>query len=274
VDRRNKVILAVVVLAAGIALAFQFRKLEFAKPHSSLGEAWHGAVQPATDNPAPQQGQRASAATAFDGRIEAAPGDARGESNSDQAHAPNGTAGATADFARQAAPSSITPVGPLVDLNTPEQTHTIVDGDTLPGIAQHYLGRADRYPELFEYNRDILRNPEVLSIGAELRIPKVALPTQSVQENVSASPAAPETPLTPLMPLPPMQPPATAKAIQPVSSQPAKPHTYKVQPGDNLVDLARKFYGDGRRYESLYEANRSVMHSPVDLRPGMVLTVP
>ena len=53
--------------------------------------------------------------------------------------------------------------GPLVDMNVPEQTHTIIDGDTLQSLSQQYLGRADRYLELFQYNRDVLRNPDVLA---------------------------------------------------------------------------------------------------------------
>jgi nucleoid-associated protein YgaU len=47
-----------------------------------------------------------------------------------------------------------------------------------------------------------------------------------------------------------------------------------VQEGDSLVDIARKFYGDGRRYESLFEANRQVLRTPTNLKPGTVLVVP
>jgi nucleoid-associated protein YgaU len=168
----------------------------------------------------------------------------------------------------------------MVDMNAPEQTHTIVDGDTLQNLAQHYLGRSDRYMELFQYNRNVLRNPDELPIGAELRIPsQVALPTTS---GSAALPAAPMTPISPLLPLPqiPTAPSASGKTTLPASAKttaaPQQPgqRTYTVQAGDNLVDIARKFYGDGRRYESLYEANRRVMHNPTDLKPGMVLVVP
>ncbi len=47
-----------------------------------------------------------------------------------------------------------------------------------------------------------------------------------------------------------------------------------MQRGDNLVDIARKFYGDGRKHQDLFEANRGVMHNPGDLHPGMVLVIP
>jgi nucleoid-associated protein YgaU len=49
--------------------------------------------------------------------------------------------------------------------------HTIVDGDTLSAIAQKYLGRADRYLEIFEQNRDVLHSPDILPIGKVLKIP-------------------------------------------------------------------------------------------------------
>jgi nucleoid-associated protein YgaU len=50
--------------------------------------------------------------------------------------------------------------------------------------------------------------------------------------------------------------------------------TYTVIAGDNLVDIARKLYGDGRRHEQLFEANRQVLKNPAALKAGMVLLVP
>jgi len=57
--------------------------------------------------------------------------------------------------------------------NPPEgpRTHRIVDGDSLPALAERYLGSADRYPELFEANREVLSSPDVLPIGTRLLIP-------------------------------------------------------------------------------------------------------
>jgi hypothetical protein len=52
-----------------------------------------------------------------------------------------------------------------------QRTHRVVDGDTLTTLANHYLGRADRYLEIFELNRDVLTNPDLLPIGAKLKIP-------------------------------------------------------------------------------------------------------
>ncbi len=51
------------------------------------------------------------------------------------------------------------------------RTHRIADGDTLSKLASQYLGRGERYLEIFELNRDVLASPDLLPIGAVLKIP-------------------------------------------------------------------------------------------------------
>jgi nucleoid-associated protein YgaU len=53
-----------------------------------------------------------------------------------------------------------------------EQTYIVVAGDTLSGIAKKYYGKASLYMKIFEANRDILNNPDLIKIGQKLRIPK------------------------------------------------------------------------------------------------------
>ncbi len=50
-------------------------------------------------------------------------------------------------------------------------THTVVDGDTLASLAERYLGSCSRAGELFQANRDVLSDPELLPIGVELKLP-------------------------------------------------------------------------------------------------------
>lgn len=52
--------------------------------------------------------------------------------------------------------------------------HRIVDGDTLPALAQRYLGSSARFREIFDANRDQLPSPDLLPIGVVLRIEAVA----------------------------------------------------------------------------------------------------
>jgi nucleoid-associated protein YgaU len=49
--------------------------------------------------------------------------------------------------------------------------HVVVEGDTLSKISRHYYGTSDRWPEILEANRDILRDARNLPVGASLRIP-------------------------------------------------------------------------------------------------------
>jgi hypothetical protein len=55
--------------------------------------------------------------------------------------------------------------------DAPARTHVVVDGDTLTRLAVQYLGRADGYAEIFALNRGILASPDLLPIGATLKIP-------------------------------------------------------------------------------------------------------
>jgi hypothetical protein len=48
--------------------------------------------------------------------------------------------------------------------------HTIVEGDTLRRLAQRYLGDEGRYLEIYEANRHVLAHPDVLPLGAVIKI--------------------------------------------------------------------------------------------------------
>lgn len=50
--------------------------------------------------------------------------------------------------------------------------------------------------------------------------------------------------------------------------------TYRVQPGDSLWTIARDHYGAGNRWKEVYEANRSLLRSPDDLKAGQELQIP
>ncbi len=54
----------------------------------------------------------------------------------------------------------------------PLRRHSIHDGDTLTSLAQRYLGDPERANEIFEVNRSVLPNPDVLPIGVKIVIPR------------------------------------------------------------------------------------------------------
>ena len=63
------------------------------------------------------------------------------------------------------------PPGPSAAVATVMVRHRIADGDSLPELAQRYLGDRRLYLELFEFNRDVLASPDVLPIGQEIKVP-------------------------------------------------------------------------------------------------------
>jgi nucleoid-associated protein YgaU len=93
--------------------------------------------------------------------------------------------------------------GTSMGIRLPEATaaqavsvHKIVNGDTLPSLAQQYLGSADRAGEIYEANRGLLTSPDALPIGLELRIPPRLPP----------SPPQAPTSRQSLVPMPPRKP--------------------------------------------------------------------
>jgi nucleoid-associated protein YgaU len=342
VSRRTKFILVTIVIVVGFGLAWQFRKrgpapddaertMPFALPGrlapadlsfnsasspvpagptetsaplvnrptstanaSQSTAAWQPAAQSlatSLDNsgsrPKPEvanEGGAPELSTAFSDSVRDA-----------KSPAPIGGDGRSIDGSPRLEGSSDSGFGPM---------HKVADGDTLAQLAQHYLGSADRWRELYEYNRDVLADPELLPIGAELRIPTA--PFSIAQE---ASPTAPRQPLTRTVsqPIDPAaaQPKPDA-SLAPVANSPAAgnaasgptiaasaklqrlppvvgpvaralrvaPRTYAVQPGDTLNSIAEKLYGDGRHEDVLLQANRNLLPNGQDLRPGMVLVVP
>jgi nucleoid-associated protein YgaU len=51
------------------------------------------------------------------------------------------------------------------------QYHEVKKGDTLWKIAVQYYGDGSLYPKIFEANRDILKDPNMIKVGQKLRIP-------------------------------------------------------------------------------------------------------
>jgi nucleoid-associated protein YgaU len=51
------------------------------------------------------------------------------------------------------------------------QWHEVKAGDTLSKIAQKYYGDASLYMQIFEANRDILKDPNLIKVGQKLKIP-------------------------------------------------------------------------------------------------------
>ena len=74
-------------------------------------------------------------------------------------------------------PTSASPVTAPVETDSSSRSrasgeYTVQAGDTLSRIAAKTLGDADRWEELYEANRDTLKNPDAVVVGQSLRIPR------------------------------------------------------------------------------------------------------
>jgi nucleoid-associated protein YgaU len=212
VNRRRIILLAAIIVVTGMIVAMRFQKPDLPTSEStgwaSAGSAAPNTVADQNSSPTPAA---PTASSSFEGRIE----------NAAESKMPATMSGALAELDRQVFPLGSPPEGsriatnsppptassfspprqpaasikPLVELGGREQSHRIADGDTLDRLAERYLGRADRSLELYDYNRDVLSRPDVLPIGAELRIPplvpvQVTAPiseTKSSTQNAASS---------------------------------------------------------------------------------------
>ncbi len=52
-----------------------------------------------------------------------------------------------------------------------ERTYTVKKGDCLWNISKRFLGKGNRYMEIYELNRDRIKNPRLIRAGWVLRIP-------------------------------------------------------------------------------------------------------
>jgi nucleoid-associated protein YgaU len=49
--------------------------------------------------------------------------------------------------------------------------YEIVSGDSLSAIAKKYYGKASEYPRIFEANREVIKDPDLIFVGQKIRIP-------------------------------------------------------------------------------------------------------
>ncbi len=77
----------------------------------------------------------------------------------------------------------------------------------------------------------------------------------------------------PVGPQPEPSPSEPSAPVEPTQPTPAA-STYTVQKGDSLWSIAQRFYGSGRKYVLIFEANRDQIKNPNAIYVGQVLVIP
>ncbi len=108
-------------------------------------------------------------------------------------------------------------------------------------------------------------NPAELEASAPPPEPVPAKPTESTEPvpAVEVETPAPSTTTPPAAP---------ASPTTPASAQP--PRTYVMQRGDTLYSLAKRFYGDGKLWTKIADANRDKVRDVTAIPVGTVLVIP
>jgi nucleoid-associated protein YgaU len=158
VTRRQKLIAAGLVLAAGLALSWPLRRTE---PIISASVAVSSA-EPirAAHLPPMHRDQRLL-------QDSTAPNTAAAS----MVGPPASVDDPFAVVSTSAAPPEMSALAEPESAESAERIHVIHPGDSLDRLAKRYLGDEGRSLEIFDLNRGVLENPHLLPIGVELRIP-------------------------------------------------------------------------------------------------------
>ena len=72
------------------------------------------------------------------------------------------------------------------------------------------------------------------------------------------------------------QPPAPTKEVEApaAATAPTQVYTHIVKRGDTLTSIAKAYYGDGRKWKKIMEANRNRISDPGSISIGLKLTIP
>lgn len=149
--------------------------------------------------------------------------------------------------------------------------YTVIRGDTLFGIAQRFYGDGNKFPVIAQANG--IADPDRIFPGQVLRIPDLTPPDPGPDPDPQEPPDPVEFRL--LRPADLLNVACTAIGCRVVTdgaapTEPLARHT--VVGGDNLWNLAVHYYGDGRLYRLIAEANH--IPKPSLILPGQVLIIP
>lgn len=146
-------------------------------------------------------------------------------------------------------PLRIAPAQPAdAAANRPAATeYTLQPGDTFSSIAKDLYGDEKKWTAIAQANP--LVDPRRLKVGQVIRLPDLAQFARQREQQLE-------------------------QIKQAVSRPTAEARTVIVQPGDTLSHIARRVYGDGNLWNTIYQANKDQLDTPDRVKVGMKLVIP
>jgi nucleoid-associated protein YgaU len=130
------------------------------------------------------------------------------------------------------------------------ETYVVRDNDSLWSIARKVYGNGAEWTKIVAANPGL--TPQKLYVGMKLRLPDPAIVGSHGGAHAAATAAA---------------------AARPAATH-LRPRSVTVQEGDTLYNIARKVYGDGEKWDVIYNANKDKLNNPDELPAGTQLTIP
>ncbi len=116
--------------------------------------------------------------------------------------------------------------------------------------------------------------PQVSAVNNNVEVGAPPAPEPAAEPEPEA-PAAPEPPpVEAAAPTEESTAPAGEAESAEAAGDEAAANTYTVQPGDSLWKIAEAHYGNGTKYQAIFEANRDILDNPDLIKPGQVLKLP
>ena len=172
--------------------------------------------------------------------------------------------------------------------------HVVKQGENFWTISRDYYGTGRFYKALWQANRDKFAKPELLIVGATIRVPlPEALDPAWIIEPSSIRSSAKKSTSTPRVreassrnvendssandarPLPSTAPPAGQRAWSDIDDgfRLDRP-VHRVRPRENLRTIARDFLGDARRADEIVELNPDLVLNALRVDVGTLLVLP
>jgi nucleoid-associated protein YgaU len=134
--------------------------------------------------------------------------------------------------------------------------YTVKKGDTLEKIAKDHYGDRKYVVDIQKANGNL--NPQKIFVGQVLKMPAIDTSQPVTPKNGAAIEKDPQAPVA-------AEPPKTV----------AKPKTHTIEPGDNLVKIVRRYYGDDMtKVQAIRNLNKDVIKDQNKLPVGKTIKLP